>query len=230
MRALIVEDCAEDRLNLKVLLRRCPNVEVVGEATSLEHARKFLAEPDIDLLFLDIQIGRESGLDLLRSVDSAPQVILTTVHRQLGEWAFDNGITDYLTKPITEDRLHRALQRAETKNGGNHLERIAVHRSGSERQMIKIETLVAVVGDDKYSRVLNESAEYLDHRSLREWHDLLLDRGFERIDRSTLVRTESIRSIRPIGRGALVSFTRSSIELEIGRTGRERLEELLASQ
>jgi two-component system LytT family response regulator len=227
MRAVIVEDSAEDRLNLRALLRHCQGIEIVGEAANLNQARQILAEPGIDLLFLDIQIGRESGFDLLGSLGPRPHVILTTVHRQYGEWAFDHDVTDYLVKPITEDRLQRALRRAEKQDGGSSLARIAVHRSGSARQMIAIETIVAVVGDDKYSRVISGSTEYPDHRSLREWHDLLQEWRFERIDRSTLVRPERILALRLVGRGARVSFIHSAIEVEIGRSGRERLESVL---
>ena len=228
MRVVIVEDSAEDRLNLGTLLRHYPGLQIVGEAADLNHARQLLAEPEIDLLFLDIELGRESGFDLLRSLSTRPHVILTTVHRQHGEWAYDHDITDYLIKPITEDRLQRALRRAEKTDGLSRFDRVAVHRSGSARQLVMIESLVAVVGDDKYSRALSESAEYLDHRTLREWHELLREWHFERIDRSTLVRPDRIQTIRPFGRGAHLTFHQSAIEIEIGRAGRERLEELLA--
>lgn len=228
MRVVIVEDSAEDRLNLRVLLRRCPGIEVVGEATNLDQACRLLAGPAIDLLFLDIQIGRENGFDLLRFHGSHPRVILTSVHRQYGERAFDHDVADYLVKPITEDRLQRALMRAEKREGDSGLDRIAVYRSGSAWRMIVVETVVAVVGDDKYSRVISGSTEYPDHRSLREWEELLREWHFERIDRSTLVRPQRIQAIRPFGRGARLTFVHSAVEIEIGRSGRERLEKVLA--
>lgn len=231
MRAVIVEDSPEDRRNLAALLRHCPGIEVVGEAATLAEARLLLARPDIELLFLDIEVGRESGLDLLTSLETRPRVILTSVHRQYGDWAFDNGITDYLVKPVTEDRLHRALLRAESTPGGRDtLDRVAVHRSGSARQVIALDTIVAIIGDDKYSRVISGSTEHADHRSLREWQALLDKYGFERIDRSTLVRPDRIHALRPYGRGALIVFRHSAPEIEIGRAGRERLEDILAQQ
>jgi len=227
MRAVIVEDSAEDRLNLRVLLRSCQGMEIVGEAANLEDARKILAQPGVDLLFLDVEIGRESGFDLLQDLPSRPQVILTTAFRQYGEPAYDHDVTDYLVKPITEDRLQRALSRVAKEKGHDGLRRIAVHRSGSARQMIALETILAVAGDDKYSRVLSGSTEYPDHRSLRDWCELLRDWHFERIDRSTLVRTDRILALRPLGRSGVLTFLHSAIELEIGRVGRERLEEFL---
>jgi two-component system LytT family response regulator len=229
MRALVVDDSAEDRLNLRALLGRCRGIEVAGEAGSLEEARRQLAGPGVDLLFLDIQLGRENGFDLLRSLPSRPQVIVTTVHRQYGERAFDLDATDYLIKPVTEDRLQRALARAARTAGGGkgELERIAVYRGGAARQLIAVENIVAVTGDDKYARVVAGSREIADHRTLREWEELLRDEGFTRIDRSTLVRPDRILTVLPFGRGARLTFARSAAEIEVGRAGRERLEKIL---
>lgn len=228
MRALIVDDSAEDRLNLRALLDRCRGIEIIGEASDFACAQRMLSASSVDLLFLDIQLGRENGFDLLKSLHPRPQVILTTVHRNYGERAFDLDVTDYLVKPVTEDRLQRALGRAAMAAGGKHeLERIAVHRGGAPRQLVAVENIVAVTGEDKYSRVIAGSREIPDHRTLREWEELLGDKGFIRIDRSTLLRPDRVLAVLPFGRGAKMSFSRSSAEIEIGRAGRERLEKIL---
>ncbi len=229
MRAVIVDDSAEDRLNLRALLGRCRGIEVVGEAETLERARDLLSGPAVDLLFLDIQLGRENGFDLLKSAHPRPKVIVTTVHRDQGERAFDLDVADYLVKPVTDDRLQRALRRAEpaTGRGRRELERIAVHRSGSSHELLALDTIAAVTADDKYSLVVSGSREYRDHRTLRDWAELLGERGFVRIDRSTLVDPARIMSVQPFGRGARLAFQNCAVEVEIGRAGRERLEELL---
>ena len=228
MRALIVDDSAEDRLNLRALLQRCRGIEIVGEAAALADARQLLSGPAVDLLFLDIQLGRESGFDLLKSLHPRPQVIVTTVHRQHGERAFDLDATDYLVKPLTEDRLERAIARAVKAAGGKQeLQRVAVHRAGATRQLVALENIVAVTGDDKYSRVIAGSQEIADHRTLRDWEELLAEHEFTRVDRSTLLRPDRVSSVLPFGRGAKLSFSRSSAEIEIGRAGRERLEKIL---
>jgi two-component system, LytTR family, response regulator len=232
MRAVTVDDSAEDRLNLRTLLARCRGLEVVGEAPTLQHARDLLAGSPVDLLFLDIQLGRENGFDLLKSLQPRPQVIVTTVHRQYGVRAFDHDVADYLVKPVTDDRLQRALRRAEIAagHGCRELERIVVHRSGSARELLAIETIVAVTAEDKYSRVASGSREYPDHRTLREWEEMLGDRGFVRIDRSTLVDPARIVSLQPVGRGARLAFRHCAVEIEIGRAGRERLEQVIAAE
>lgn len=232
MRAVIVDDSAEDRLNLRTLLKRCRGIEVVGEAANLERARGLLSGAPVDLLFLDIQLGRENGFDLLKSLHPRPQVIVTTVHRDQGERAFDLDVADYLVKPVTDDRLQRALRRTELATGqGRHkLERVAVHRSGSTRELVAVDTIVAVTADDKYSLVVSGSRQYRDHRTLREWEQLLGGRGFVRIDRSTLVDPARVVAVQPLGRGARLAFQNCAVEVDIGRAGRERLEEVLAAE
>lgn len=231
MRALIVDDSAEDRLNLRALLERCSDVEIVGEVADLSAARQYLAEVATDLLFLDIQLGRENGFDLLQGPYSVPRVIITSVHRDQGERAFDFDVTDYLVKPITEDRLQRALDRARRTNGtgADRGETVAVHRSGSARQMVAFDAIVAIIGDDKYSRVIAGEHDLADHRTLRQWEELLRDHGFMRIDRSTLVRPDEVLSMLPYGRGVRLAFRQASAAVEIGRTGRERLEKIIGS-
>jgi DNA-binding LytR/AlgR family response regulator len=89
---------------------------------------------------------------------------------------------------------------------------------------------VAVTAEDKYSRVASGSREYPDHRTLREWEEMLGDRGFVRIDRSTLVASARIVSVQPVGRGARLSFRNWAVQVEVGRAGCKRLEEVLAAK
>lgn len=230
MRVLIVDDSAEDRLNLRALLERLSDVEIVGEVADLSAARQYLSNAAIDLLFLDIQLGRENGFDLLQAPRLVPRVIITTVHRDQGERAFDFDVTDYLVKPVTEDRLQRALDRAQRTNGTGRKrgKLVAVHRSGSARQMVALDSIAAIIGDDKYSRVIAGSNNLADYRTLRQWEELLRDHGFTRIDRSTLLRPDQIVSVLPFGRGAKLTLLQSKVEIEVGRVGRERLAKTLS--
>jgi len=134
---------------------------------------------------------------------------------------------DITIRKQAERSLMQALKAAKSHDDYES-ERIAVHRSGSARQMIPVESIVAVVGDDKYSRVISGSSEYPDKRALSEWHTLLQTSGFARIDRSTLLSPERIESIRPFGRGAHIAFLNSTHVIQVGRAGRERLEKLFS--
>jgi two-component system LytT family response regulator len=183
----------------------------------------------VDLVFLDIEVGRENGFSLLEEIGKNRRVIFTTVHSGHGGDAFDADAVDYIVKPVTEDRLIRALNRAASSFGRptGPLTRVPVHRSGSARHYVALETISAVFAEGNYSRVRCGSTDYLDHRRLREWQNLLSDFSVERLDRSTLLRIDHIQSVQPHGVGAMVFLIHSDVPVELGRAGAERLREIL---
>jgi two-component system LytT family response regulator len=229
MRALIVDDSKPDRSALRAMLERVSVVQSVEEASCLEGAREKLADSAVDLVFLDIEVGRENGFTLLDAMGKNRRVIFTTVHSGHGGDAFDADAVDYIVKPVTEDRLLRALTRAAASFGRptGPLTRVPVHRSGSARHMVALETVSAVLAESNYSRIRCGSLEYPDHRRLREWQKLLADFPVQRLDRSTLLRIDHIESIQPHGVGCLVFPVHSPTPVELGRTATERLREIL---
>lgn len=229
LRALIVEDSRSDLLNLRTLLASYPDVRIVAEAETLSQARECVAKHEADLVFLDIELGHESGIDLIPSLKPDMRVIFTTVHRNFGVEAFDLGILDYLVKPLGEERLLRALRRVE-KLAGDPLARrfstIPVYRGGSSRSLVPMDSISAVLADGDYSRVLTGTLDLADHRRFRDWVQLLAEREFSRLDRSTLVNLAEVETWQPYGRGAIIVLRGSKIRIELGRTAFQRLTQL----
>lgn len=106
-------------------------------------------------------------------------------------------------------------------------ERVALSRSGSAEIFVRLDSIAAVEADRKYSRVLSGSSWILDGRNIATWEELLKGQGFERLDRSTLVRTGWIHGVQSYGRGARISFAHAAVSLDVGRVGRERLMRIL---
>ena len=111
MRSLIVDDERLARQELRRLLGRHPEIEIVGEAASAQQARRALGELDLDLLFLDVQMPGETGFDLIASLPSAPVVVFTTAYDEHAVRAFEVSALDYLVKPIEPRRLGRTVAR-----------------------------------------------------------------------------------------------------------------------
>ncbi len=114
-RALIVDDEAPARAELRYLLEEIGGVQVVGEATNGEEALLLLGSLDYDLVLLDVRMPGGSGLDVaraLRDLPRPPQVVFTTAYPDHAVDAFDLAAADYLVKPFDADRLRRALERA----------------------------------------------------------------------------------------------------------------------
>ncbi|MFM8365155.1 MAG: LytR/AlgR family response regulator transcription factor [Verrucomicrobiota bacterium] len=229
MHALIVDDSKPDRDALRGMLERVTGIQSIEESNCLDCARSKLTESAVDLVFLDIEVGRENGFSLLEEIGKTRRVIFTTVHSGRGGDAFDADAVDYIVKPVTEDRLIRALNRAAASFGRptGPLTRIPVHRSGSARHYLAMESIAAVFAEGNYSRVRSGPTIYLDHRRLREWQNLLSDFPVERLDRSTLLRIDLVESVQPHGVGALVYLFHFDVPVELGRAGAERLREIL---
>jgi len=223
----LVDDNPHDRLLLRTMLERLPDIEIVGEASDIKGAKNLLEKTFMDVVFLDIELGRESIFTLLRDAGSLPHIVFTTVHRQFALSAFEVAAVDYLVKPIPEGRLLRALGKVDALLGRTDGSRITIERSGSDRQLVPLESVLAVEADGKYSTVHLASGSHPDRRSLRNWETLLVKGEAERLDRSTLVRLKSVLAVKPYGRGAKVAFRNSVLVLELGRAAAERLAEVL---
>jgi DNA-binding LytR/AlgR family response regulator len=114
-RCLIVDDEAPARDELRHLLQRFDDVEVVGEATTAEEAKVLVEAVAYDILLLDVRMPGMGGLELARSLrdaDTRPAVVFTTAYTEHAVEAFDLAATDYLVKPFDADRLRRAIDRA----------------------------------------------------------------------------------------------------------------------
>ena len=228
MRALIVEDSLEDSLNLRTLLQRIPEMEIVAEACTLPSARQAAAEHGPDLVFLDIELGAENGFDLIDDLAEGTRVIFLTVHTGYGAKAFEVNAVDYLVKPITEERLLGSLARLRTPET-SPLTQVQVYRAGGPRHQLALEAVAAIKADRDYSIVLCGSREYSDYRRFSGWVRLLDGKGFAQLDRSTLLRLDLVRSWLPYRPGIKLRFRNSPLELELGRAAALRFEELIGN-
>ena len=109
--AYLVEDEPLCRSDFRQIMKSFPEVELVGEADNLTSAREFLESHSVDLLFLDLSVGRENGFDLLERISRRPLVIALTAHPQHAARGFNLDLVDYILKPVEEPRIRRALEK-----------------------------------------------------------------------------------------------------------------------
>lgn len=215
MRSLIVDDSREDAVNLRSLLERMPGLETVVVTHSLSAARAALNDLPLDVVFLDIELGRSTGLQLLPHLPAAAKIIFTTIHTDYGPEAFEANAVDYIVKPVTEDRLLRALAKLGSPRITNGTP-VLVHRGGGARVAVSLEAVAAVLADGDHTTVHFGSRRLPDHRRFREWVKLAEGHPFLQVDRSTLIRRDLVHSWMPYGRGLLLRFHNSPRHLELG--------------
>ena len=205
-RAVIVDDERLARRELSYLLQSHPEIEVVGEAGSVKEAAKVVESLHPDLLFLDIQMPRESGFDLFERTAITAEVIFVTAHDEFAVRAFEVNALDYLMKPVNPLRLRRAVERFLRRNSkvATEATRALAYEDtifvavGSAPRFVKLSSLVCILAEGDYSRLVSITGPIgLVLKSLKEWEALLPERQFCRIQRSVIVNCERVERFEP---------------------------------
>ena len=110
--AYLVDDEPMCRADFRQILQAFPEIRLIGETDNLPKARAYLESRSVDLLFLDLSVGREHGLDLVEQLARPPMVIALTAHPQHAARGFTLNLVDYILKPVEADRLRSALEKA----------------------------------------------------------------------------------------------------------------------
>ena len=232
IRALLVDDEAPARSELRYLLATHPEVEVVGEAATAVEALKLAGAVPYDVVFIDVEMPGLSGLDAARLVHGrtgAPQLVFVTAHEQYAIEAFAVEALDYLLKPVDPERLAQVVRRLGKRPAAPApVQKIPVV-SGGETVLVDWDDVHYARADGDYSRVHTYDRSYLCTRSLRQLEETLPAGQFARIHRSYLVNLGKVAAVkRPGGdRLRLALDDAERTELDVARrqskTVRERL-------
>jgi two-component system response regulator LytT len=232
IRALLVDDEAPARSELRYLLATHPEVEVVGEAASATEALKLAAAVPYDVVFIDIEMPGLSGLDAARLVHGrpgVPQLVFVTAHEQYAIEAFAVEALDYLLKPVDPERLAQVVRRLVSLQApAGAVEKIPVV-SGGETVLLDWKELHYVRADGDYSRVHTYDRSYLCTRSLRALEEALPADRFVRIHRSYLVNLDKVAAVRRAGsdRIRLALDDADRTELDVARRQSKAVRERL---
>jgi two-component system LytT family response regulator/two-component system response regulator LytT len=208
--ALIVDDEAPARAELRYLLERQGGVEVVGEAASVREALALASRLDYDVVFLDINLPDVSGMDAAHQMSTWPKrpaVVFVTAHDDHAIQAFSVDAVDYLLKPVSEERLARCIGRlltvrdGGTRRAGPELARVTVSRRG-QTQLLDPDDVLYAEAEGDYCWIATTSGErLLSTTSMRELEDTLPSTVFFRIHRSYLVNLRKVVALEPLGPG-----------------------------
>lgn len=217
MKALIVDDEALARRELRRLLQEHEWVEIVGEASNIEEAFTRVNELDPQLLFLDIQMPGGSGFDLLTRLDEPPQVIFTTAYDQHAVRAFEVSALDYLLKPIEPERLAAALLKVNSQQRTTDvLERVFV-RDGSRCWFIPLREVRLISADGNYLKLSWGELQPQLARPLTVLEQRLDPALFFRANRSQIINLDFIEAVEAGVGGRLHVQLRGGPEVEISR-------------
>jgi DNA-binding LytR/AlgR family response regulator len=230
--ALIVDDEAPARSELRYLLAAHPEVEIAGEAASAAEALALARDSAFDVVFLDVEMPGLSGVEaaaLVRERRDPPAVVFVTAHDRYAVDAFAVEAFDYLVKPVDPERLARVVERLRERTSENALpvEKIPVVSAGGT-ELLDFDQVHFVQADGDYSRVHTYDRSYLCTASLGELEERLGSR-FARIHRSHLVNLGKVAGVRRAApdRFRLQLADAAKTELDVARRQSRLLRERL---
>jgi two-component system, LytTR family, response regulator len=200
IRTLIVDDEPPARVNLRVLLRRDEEVEIIAECGSGAEALTEIRSKKPDLVFLDVQMPECDGFDVLELLGGQlPAIIFVTAYDQYALRAFEAGALDYLLKPFDNSRFERALARAKERiarvsPAAKKLERLAIKGTG-QVSFVNIAEIDWIEAADYYACLHVAAKSLLLRRSMAELEEHLDPTCFCRIHRSAIVNLERVQAL-----------------------------------
>ncbi|HKG58606.1 MAG TPA: LytTR family DNA-binding domain-containing protein [Pyrinomonadaceae bacterium] len=253
IKTIIVDDEPLARRNLRVLLERDPQIEIVDECRNGREAVKTINTLSPDLIFLDIQMPEMDGFDVLARVgpEHIQAIIFVTAFDQYALKAFDVHALDYLLKPFDDERFARALERAKSQIAAREINQLSerllalleereTERKGSNRDaryltrlmikassrmmLLKVDEIDFIEADGNYAKLHAGRKTHLLREKMNDLEGRLDPAKFVRIHRSIIVNLERIKEMHPHFNGDYVVVLEDGRQLRLSRTRREQLE------
>jgi two-component system LytT family response regulator len=242
-RVLIADDEEPARIVLREMLERLPGVRIVGEAGDGLEAVKAAAELRPDVVFLDIQMPRLDGFEVMELLDPAIAVVFVTAYDQYAVKAFEVRAVDYVLKPFREERLAEALGRARSLAGkkgqpqalalaaaarppGQFLSRIVV-KDGPHIRVIPVENLDFAEAQDDSVCLKTEGKKYRKAQTLASLSESLDPALFLRVHRSYVINLDRLQRVELYAKNSHVAILADGSRVPVSREGHARLREVL---
>ena len=242
LRVLIVDDEELARFVVREFVETHPELEIAAECVNGFEAVKAVAEHKPDLLFLDVQMPKLTGFDVLELIGTDTPVIFVTAYDEFAMKAFDVHAVDYLLKPVGKERFEAALVRAKERIAarvpmpaeiinaarapGQFAERIVV-KDGTRVTLIPCSKLDYAESQDDYVGLVSEGKKHLKQQTIASLEAALDPALFVRIHRSYVVNLERVTRIEPYGKESRMAILATGVRLPVSKTGYARLKALL---
>jgi two-component system LytT family response regulator len=244
MKAIIIEDEKPARDLVRSYLAEFPEVELIGEFDNGFDGLKAINELKPDVIFLDVQMPKLTGFEMLEVLDHKPEVIFTTAYDQYAINAFEQNAVDYLLKPFSGDRfseaIHKLKDRLENRREPSGIDRIKQHLANSEeklhRVVIKKTGRIHVISTDKinyleaqddYVMVYTDEGKFLKQQTMKYFEKHLDPEQFVRVHRSYIANVTCIEKIEPYEKSNFILILKDGNKVPVSRSGMQLLKENL---
>ena len=242
-RALIIDDEPLARMVVLEYLQAYPQIEVMQECNDGFEGLKAIQQYQPDLIFLDVQMPKINGFEMLELVDEQPAVIFTTAFDEYAIKAFEAHATDYLLKPFSKERFNKAIDKflaqtpqTATPKQENLLETASQSPAQHERIVVKTGTKVKIIpvadvlylqADDDYVSIITAEGSYLKNKTMSFFEQTLDANQFVRVHRSYIVSVQEITRIDPYEKDSHLAILKSGAKIPVSKTGYVKLKQVL---
>ena len=243
IRTILIDDEPLSREILKSYLKGYSDVTVVEECNDGFEGVKAISQHKPDLIFLDIQMPKINGFEMLELIEQPPAVIFTTAFDEYAIRAFEANATDYLLKPFSEDRFKKAMEKFLVQSSStpadqrrplsetiayapvNH-DRIVV-KTGTKVKIIPVKDVHYLEADDDFVRIVTDEGAFLKNKTLQYYEKTLDPSQFVRVHRSYLLHINRITRIDPYQKESHLAILRDGKQIPVSKSGYARLKEIL---
>lgn len=244
IKVLLIDDEPLAREVLKEYLSVFAGIEIVAECNDGFEGYKMIAQHQPDLIFLDVQMPKINGFEMLELCDHPPAVIFTTAFDEYAIKAFEANAIDYLLKPISKDRFEKALNKW-LQNRHLHqqvyttgeLEKVAVAApSQNQRVVVKEDGKIKIIpttdvhyieANGDQVKIVTRDGAYMKNKTMSYFEQMLPESQFIRIHRSYLVNLNLVTRIDAYDKESHLAVLSTNIQLPVSKSGYQKLKEAL---
>lgn len=242
--AIIIEDEKPARDLVASYIASFERIELLGQFDNGFTGLKSIQDLQPDVIFLDIQMPKLSGFEMLELLEYKPEIIFTTAYDQYAIKAFEQNALDYLLKPFSKDRFNEAVNklfdRLDNEKNTDQITRIRRHLEESTEKIhrvvikksgrihvISTEKIDYIEAQDDYVMIYTESERFLKQQTMKYFENHLNPDSFIRVHRSYIVNAQSIDRIEPYEKTNFILILKSGSKVPVSRNGMQVLREKL---
>jgi len=241
--AIIIEDEELSRELIKSYLKDYSDLKIIKECNNGFEGIKAIGELKPDLIFLDIQMPKLNGFEMLELLDNKPEIIFITAHNEYAIKAFELNAVDYLLKPYSKERLidaiEKAAKRITTKQPGNrNIENLinqpldgiiyrVVVKTGSKIKVIPVQKIQYLEAQDDYVMIYTTDGKHLKQATMKYFETHLDMDQFIRVHRSYIVKIDQVAHLEPYGKESYVIKLKNGATLNVSKSGMRNLKQKL---
>lgn len=241
MKIIIIDDEPLARSMVIHYLTSYPNLKVVAECNDGFEGFKAIKEHQPDLIFLDIQMPKITGFEMLELIDKKPKVIFTTAFDEFAIKAFDQNAIDYLLKPFSQERFDKAIQKclaqAETAlskpiesilnfNNSEFETRVVVKHLGNIK-IIQTSDIIYLEAYDDYVKIHTHEQIFVKKKTMNYFEQAFNSKQFVRVHRSYIVQVNQITKMEQSDKETTLAILKNGTKIPLSKTGYPKLKEVL---